>query len=317
MKKFRKWATTLSLALILVLGGIGLAACNDPAETTPPSISVSKSLKTNAENVLTIMKEHVVDKLKKVDTVEGVPDKNNKGTYTVAEAQAEVAEFTDYYVLVGTLSDVSDLTSVGFGDTSYSKGQTIPLSVGNNKFITDKVYYVEDSKLFMAAPIVLVESAGQSKIKLNGTEVDFNVNPAVETIEFTNVKFFNETSNTNTVTKDEKTGIYTATYNEAAEKSMLGFYYDGSAQNDLVVSRLYKNDKLNSYSITFNTDRDEDGNYPITYYFVPWIASGDVNEIDAEKHQDAKFELRSYIQGKGVATATVIDHINYTEAVEE
>lgn len=32
MKKFRKWATTLSLALILVLGGIGLAACNDPGE---------------------------------------------------------------------------------------------------------------------------------------------------------------------------------------------------------------------------------------------------------------------------------------------
>lgn len=40
MKKFRKWATTLSLALILVLGGIGLAACNDPGEgggtTTTP-----------------------------------------------------------------------------------------------------------------------------------------------------------------------------------------------------------------------------------------------------------------------------------------
>lgn len=33
MKKFRKWATTLSLALILVLGGIGLAACNDPDKT--------------------------------------------------------------------------------------------------------------------------------------------------------------------------------------------------------------------------------------------------------------------------------------------
>ena len=40
MKKFRKWATTLSLALILVVGGIGLAACNDPGEgddtTTTP-----------------------------------------------------------------------------------------------------------------------------------------------------------------------------------------------------------------------------------------------------------------------------------------
>ena len=314
MKKFRKILTSLSLALILVLGGIGLAACNDPDQTTPPSISVSESLKTDAENVLTIMKEHVVDKLTKVDIVEDKPDPNNVGTYTVAEAQAEIEEFVDYYVLVGTLSDVSDLTSVGFGDTSYSKDQTIPLSVGNNKFITDKVYYVEDSKLFMAAPIVLVESAGQNKIKLNGTEVDFNVNPAVKTIKFTNVDFFSKS--TNKVTKDEKTGIYTATYNEAAGKSMLGFYYEGSAQNDLVVSRLYKNGVLNSYSITFNTDRDKDGNYPITYYFVPWIPSGDVNEINAERHQDAKFELKSYILGKGVATATVIDHINYTDAVE-
>ena len=315
MKKFRKWATALSLALILVLGGIGLAACNDPDPTTPPSISVSESLKTDAENVLTIMKENVVNKLTKVDLVEDEPDPNNNGTYTVAEAQAEIEEFVDYYVLVGTLSDVSDLTSVGFGDTSYSKDQTIPLSVGNNKFITDKVYYVEDSKLFMAAPIVLVESAGQSKIKLNGTEVDFNVNPAVEPIEFTDVRFCFET--TNTITKDENTGVYTATYNEAAGKSMLGFYYEGNAKNDLAVNRLYKNGALNSYSITFNTDVDKDGAYPITYYFLPWTASGDVNEINAERHQDARFELKSYIQGKGVATATVIDHINYTDAVEE
>ncbi len=316
MKKFRKILTSLSLALILVVGGIGLAACNQPDQTTtPPSISVSESLKTDAENVLTIMKEHVVDKLTKVDLVEGVPDENEKGTYTVAQAQAEVKEFTKYYVLVGTLSDVSDLTSVGFGDTSYSKGQTIPLSVGENKFITDKVYYVEDSKLFMAAPIVLVESAGQNKIKLNGTEVDFNVNPAVETIEFTDVKFFNET--TNKVTKDKNTGVYTATYDKAGGESKLGFYYEGNTENDLAVNRLYKNGALNSYSITFNTERDKDGAYPITYYFLPWVASGDVNEINAERHQNAKFELKSYIQGKGVATATVIDHINYTDAVEE
>ena len=311
MKKFRKWATTLSLALILVLGGIGLAACNDPDQTTPPSISVSESLKTDAENVLTIMKDNVVNKLTKVDIVEGQPDANNKGTYTVAEAQAEIEKFTDYYVLVGTLSNVSDLTSVGFGDTSYSKDQTIPLSVGNYKYITDKIYYVEDNKLFMAAPIVLVESAGQNKIKLNGTEVDFNVNPAVETIEFTDVKFCFETKNT--ISKNEETGVYTATYDEAAGKSMLGFYYEGYAENDLAVNRLYKNGKLNSYSITFNVEADKDGNYPITYYLLPWIASGDVNEVNAEKNQDAKFELKSYIQGKGVANAVVINHINYTE----
>ena len=47
MKKFRKWATTLSLALVLVLGGIGLAACNDPGEgggttTTTYSYTVGK-----------------------------------------------------------------------------------------------------------------------------------------------------------------------------------------------------------------------------------------------------------------------------------
>ena len=48
MKKFRKWATALSLALILVLGGIGLAACNDPGEgdgttnTTEYSYTVGK-----------------------------------------------------------------------------------------------------------------------------------------------------------------------------------------------------------------------------------------------------------------------------------
>lgn len=251
------------------------------------------------------MQDNVLDKLTKVD--EG--NTNNQGHYTVEEAMAEVPEFTNYYILVGTVSNAEDLTSVGFGTVIYEKDETIPLSVGNNKFIEDRVYYFEDSKLYMAAPVVLVESAGQDVIKLNGQAVAFNAVSAVETINFSNVAFCFDT--TNSVSFED--GKYTLTYNEAGGKSMVGFYYDGMAQNDLSVNRLYKNGELNSYSLTYNTDADKSGNYPLTYYFVSYIASGDVNEI-SESFDGAEYELTAYIQGKGVATATVINNINYTDA---
>lgn len=305
MSKVKKFATMFSLVILLVLGSLGLVACcGDPGET-PISISVSSTLKADAENVLEIMQDNVLDKLTKVD--EG--NTNNQGHYTVEEAMAEVPEFTNYYILVGTVSNAEDLTSVGFGTVIYEKDETIPLSVGNYKFIEDRVYYFEDSKLYMAAPVVLVESAGQDVIKLNGQAVAFNAVSAVETINFSNVAFCFDT--TNSVSFED--GKYTLTYNEAGGKSMVGFYYDGMAQNDLSVNRLYKNGELNSYSLTYNTDADKSGSYPLTYYFVSYSASGDVNEI-SESFDGAEYELTAYIQGKGVATATVINNINYTEA---
>lgn len=305
MSKVKKFATVFSLVILLVLGSLGLVACcGDPGET-PISIDVSSTLKADAENVLEIMQDNVLDKLTKVD--EG--NTNNQGHYTVEEAMEEVPEFTNYYILVGTVSNAEDLTSVGFGTVIYEKDETIPLSVGNNKFIEDRVYYFENDKLYMAAPVVLVESAGQDVIKLNGQAVAFNAVSAVETINFSNVAFCFDT--TNSVSFED--GKYTLTYNEAGSKSMVGFYYDGMAQNDLSVNRLYKNGELNSYSLTYNTDADKSGNYPLTYYFVSYSASGDVNEI-SESFDGAEYELTAYIQGKGVATATVINNINYTEA---
>ena len=318
-KTLKKSLSILATIILLTISLFMLTACGDrkdpskdPSTETEnkASITVSNSLKSDAENVLDNIQTYVLDKLTKVD--EG--NTNGKGTYTVAQAQEEIPEFTQYYVLVGTLSNVDSLTSVGFGDTVYTENQTIPLSVGLNKFITDKVYYVSNNQLYMAAPIVLVESAGQTKIKLNNTEVDFNVNPSVETFNFSSVAFCFNTTNSVEYSEDEN--LYTCTYKEGAGKSMIGFYYDGMAQNDIAINRLYKNGKLNSYSITSNTDADKNSNYPITYYLIPYISSGDVNEIDAERHNNARFELKSYVQGKGVATANVLNVIDYTTTQE-
>ncbi len=314
MVKIKKFATGLSLVLILAVCGIGLAACGEPTPKNA-SITVSETFKTEAEAVLSTMEKNVLNKLTKVDEINGEADPNKKGTYTVEEAQQEVAAFTTYYVKVGTLSNVDTLESMGFGDITYTAGQTIELSVGNNKYIKDEIYYVEDNDLYMAAPILLVESAGQDKINLNGKAVDFIVSDPVETIKFTDVKFCFET--TNDVSYDDESDVYTCTYREAAGKSMIGFYYDGNAQNDLSINRLYKNGELNSYSIVTNTDIDKDGNYPLTYYLIPWVTSGDVNEIDADRHNNAEFVLNAYIQGKGVATATVINVIEYTNTNAE
>ena len=301
MSKVKKFSTVFALVIMLILGSFALVACCGEQNIT---FTISETLKSEAENVLEIMENNVLNKL---------PAKEGESTYsyyTYEEAKEAIPEFTEYYVLVGTVNNVTDLESVGFGDVVYDKDQTIPLSVGMTHFIKDKIYYFEDNKLYMAAPILLLESAGETKIKLNGQEVDFNMFPAAEEISFTDIKFCFDT--TNEVDFNEDTNEYTLIYNEGAQKSMVGCYYDGMAQNDISINSLYKNGKLDSYSVTTNTDKDKDGNYPLTYYFVSY--KEDVNDIN-ESYDGAKFELKSYIYGKGFATATFINQINYTEEI--
>ena len=173
MKGFKKFATMFSLALVVMLGGIGLAACGEKS----PTIDVSSTVAADAANIVEVMKTSVINKLTKVN--EG--STTNQGTYTVAEAMEEVPEFDEYYVVVGKLNNVESLDTLSFGDITFDKDQEIFLSVGNNKFIKDKVFYVEDGNLLMAAPMFLVESAGKTSVSLNGKSAKFEAVPAVPT----------------------------------------------------------------------------------------------------------------------------------------
>lgn len=301
MKGFKKFATMFSLALVVMLGGIGLAACGEKS----PTIDVSSTVATDAANVIEVMKTSVINKLTKVN--EG--STTNQGTYTVAEAMEEVPEFDEYYVVVGKLNNVDTLNTLSFGDVTFDKDQEIFLSVGNNKFIKDKVFYVEDGNLLMAAPMFLVESAGKTSVSLNGKSAKFEAVPAVPTFEFTDVRFTSET--TNTVTKNNN-GTYTLSYRETGAQSMVGFYFDDMPEKDTFsINRLCKNGELNSYAIDLNSIADKDGQYPVTYYTIPYTTAG-VDSIDADEWNNSEMTVTSYVDRKGVATVTVINELVLT-----
>ena len=84
MKKFRKWATTLSLALVLVLGGIGLAACNDPGEGDDTTTTPQYVYKVG---------DYTIDfgGLKEGEGVKGADD-----VAASTWVQKNVADYTDY-----------------------------------------------------------------------------------------------------------------------------------------------------------------------------------------------------------------------------
>lgn len=305
MKKFKKFAVMFSLALVVALGGVGLAACGEK----DPTIDVANNVVAEAANVIEVMRTDVVNKLTKVD--EG-SEASAQGTYTVAQVMEEVPTFSKYYVALGTLHNVDDLQSLSFGDATFDKDEEIYLSVGLNKFIKDKVFYVEDGTLYMAAPMFLVESAGKTTIKLNDKSAKFETTPAVETFEYTDVRFTSETTNT---VEENPDGSYTLSYRETGAKSRVGFYFEDMPTDETFsINRLYKNGELNSYALAINSVADKDGLYPVTYYTIPYTTES-IDTIDAEKWENSTMTITSYVEDKGVATVTIVNHL--VQTVEE
>lgn len=292
MKKLTKNLLTASLSLSLLLAGGTMFACNEKTE-----LVLNDQIKTSAETIVANMADKVYNKL---------PGEVGKA-YTVAEAKEEISDFTQYYVEIGTLKHVKEVNSITLGDVKFEKDQTISLSVGNSKTIKDKAYYVEDNKLFLAGPVVLFETANVNKITINDTEVDFNIQPAVATINYTKVDYLYST--TSTIEKVEnKDNEYNAIIRQANYASLLGFYYEGATADDVVLTRRMANGRFNGYGLT---DVEPETDYPLGCYFYNYVSDGNVDNVTAS-YDNVTWNYRAYIIGKGVANATVNVDIKYS-----
>lgn len=89
------------------------------------------------------------------------------------EAEIEDAK---YYVEVAT--GVGDTDTVTVCGDAFTTDQPVKLSIGNNGFITKPAFKVEDSKLYIAAPLltILADSTGRLEIEVNGFEIVAYVN---------------------------------------------------------------------------------------------------------------------------------------------
>ena len=159
-KTIKKSLTMLAVLVILVMSVFVLSACGKDAK-----FEVSSNVKTNTNAVINNLVENVYN---------NATDLGKKTTYSVAQVQEKIDGFT-YYVELGTMSNIDQVNSISFGNLTFKADQTFYLSIGNSNQLLDKIFYVQDNKLYVAAPVVAFEAVENAKIKINNNEFDFDL----------------------------------------------------------------------------------------------------------------------------------------------
>lgn len=215
--------------------------------------------------------------------------------YTVAQLKEKIAD-AEYYVELGTVEFIGNLNTLKIGEITFASTEEYPMSIGNNNFIVDKAFYVEDGKLYIAAPILVFEAQGDNKIELNGKEFTVNFN---QTVSYVAVSELKHRGTGNSVTKvADSVNKYNVTLSDAM--SYLEIHYLDSASTDVVVARKYINGKV-SYGLTAVENETVDGaqNIHLGLYTVGWYQN--FNDVPAEKN-GATMIYSFYVVGKGMAT---------------
>lgn len=215
--------------------------------------------------------------------------------YTVAQLKAKITD-AEYYVELGTVEFIGNLNTLKIGEITFASTEEYPMSIGNNNFIVDKAFYVEDGKLYIAAPILVFEAQGNNKIELNGKEFIVNFN---QTMSYVAVSELKHRGTGNSVTKvADSVNKYNVTLSDA--KSYLEIHYLDSASTDVVVARKYINGKV-TYGLTAVENETVDGtqNIHLGLYTVGWYQN--FNDVPAENN-GATMIYSFYVVGKGMAT---------------
>lgn len=221
--------------------------------------------------------------------------------YSVENLKGKNANFK-YYVEIGSVSNIDDIESITIGKTKFDEDQTFDLSIGNANYISDKCFFEEDDKIYVAAPIIAFETVNNSKIKINGTEFDFNLNEEATKSGFTNATF--SAGSTNTVTARQGGG-YDIVFKDA--KTFLKLFYTGATANDVVLTKkvLTSNyDGINgdvSYGLT---KVENETGYPLGFYPIGY-SSNALTETWATWYDGASMEYQAYVIDRGIFGTTL------------
>ena len=306
MKKKKKKSLNVFAALVvLVISAFALSACGEGDKTnSSPSFEAASNVKATTIEIIDDFFERVYNNSSVLGT---------ETTYSVEQIQSKVADF-EYYVEVGTIKNINEVKSISLNDTSFTENQTFYLSIGNANQLLDRVYYVEESKLYVAAPVVAFETVDNAKIKINNNEFNFDLDVTTEQINLTNVAFNTGANNTASKVSDTE---YNLTIKSGTEYA--GLYYDGASTSDTIITKRMLNGVLNGYGI-LNPYNGTNG--PCSYlYPVGWQTNP--ADIDVEKFDGSTFDYSLYIANKhtlaNVTLNITIDLANvetYDELVE-
>lgn len=222
--------------------------------------------------------------------------------YSVEELKANNSDFV-YYVEVGSLENIENVDKVTLGGETFDDEQTFDLSIGNSNFISDKCFYSDENKLFVAAPIVAFESVNNAKIKINNSEFDFNLDKTADEANFTNAEF--SAGSTNTISKNQDNS-YNVEFKDA--KSFLKLYYDGAATNDVVLTKKVVsrsgNEELNGKANYGLTKVENETNYPLALYPIGYSANA-LTDAFVTWYDNATMNYEAFVFGKGIVKATL------------
>lgn len=266
-----------------------LSACGDPTKFT-----VSDKVKTDTDAVVNSL---VTDCYNNSDVL------GKKTNYTVAQIKAKITNF-NYYVEVGTVENVDKVESISFGNLKFTADQEFYLSIGNSNQIVDKAFYVEEGKLYVAAPIVAFEAIENAKIKINDAEFDFDLDVTAKSVKFTNVAF-------NAGLQSSATKVSDTEYNLSIKSGTeyVGLYYEGAKADDVIITKRILDGQLNGYGMVkpLNTANG----YCSYLYPVGWVE--DFSKVNTEKFDGATYDYYVYIIDQG-AVANVKLNIDVVTA---
>ena len=274
----------------------GVTANMDLTINILPSFDLSTSVVTDTDTII----DNIIAEVYNNSTVLGT-----KTTYSVAEIQEKIKGF-EYYVEVGSVINFGEINTISFNGISLTKDQTFYLSIGNSNQLLDKAFYVQDGKLYVAAPIVKFEAVEHSTLKINDNVFDFAISEPATEIEFTNVRF-----NDGCVSTADKVSNTEYTLNIKSGKEYAGLYYEGAQKDDVIITKRLLNGELNGYGIV-QPYNGTDG-YCSYLYAVGWVE--DFSQVNIEKFDGAVYDYSVYIASQD-KIANVTLNINVVTETE-
>jgi len=272
------------LALCLIIPcALVFTACGKDKEDVPTF--------TVNQNVLTLANDSV-------EKLQMVYNRAPSGTFSLAEMKAtwqtpeyvelipaELANFS-YYIEVGEVDEIDDVNSITLGST-FTKNQKFKLSLGNNAHLEDKVFYENDDKIYVAAPIIVFETVNLDKIKINNVEFAFDLQVEATATTFTNATF----SGAGTVTDGENDGEFNLNITDCTN-SYLKLYFEGAEADDIILTKKVCGDGNPNYGLT---DLVQETNNPLGFYPIGWAES--INQTHVDNFNGKTLNYQAYVIG--------------------
>lgn len=258
---------------------------------------------------VTINKTLIADATAAAESIDAVYNAYvDAGDKTVKEIKADYPDF-NFYVALGSTPFNPEL--VAMGEWGFVPTDTIRISIGNNTFVNDKVWYYDaESKTVYVSVVVLAAEmyTTASVVYLQSTSYiyPYVIEGEAPALIKTMPAVYGNGGSEITNSSDQITG-YNVDYTLKDGADAVSFSYDGAAADDIIVTKKVITDSEGEETVTYGFTRpDAIGDRYGLVYYPKWGATAADNGAFTLKYS-------FYVLNKG----TVINTLNITIDVSE